>query len=388
MLNLSALFYTEDEGQSCFLENLNLSDWERSSIQKAKTDVRNTLKRNVPRIYRQKGHDGVPEPRFFTQGSWAYKTLNGPSRPPQQADIDDGCYLPLGFLSQTRRPKLAANVFFEVVLEALGPIALEHGWTVTTKPTCVRIEISRTAHLDIPLYTIPDDEFETLAKAELKARFLDAINDEVENDLWEKLPTENVLLAHRDFGWIRSDPRPIKDWFENQVEVQGIQFRRVVRYVKAFRDWTWLSGGPSSILLMAASAPLYQRILRRDDEALLSVVRQLPASLRAGVKNPTNPDESFTDRLRKSNKETDLVEEAAVKLQEFADKLQATLAASNAGQACTWMQQLMGGRFPDRPDRVKVLAPTAGLVTAIAGAIAASPAQAGPEELPGRTRAG
>lgn len=226
MLNLSALFYTEDAGQPHFLENLNLSENERERIQSARTDVRNVLKRNVPRIYKEEGYDGVPEPRFFTQGSWAYKTLNGPSRPPQQADIDDGCYLPLSFLAQTKRPKVAANVFFRVVLKALEPLAEERGWEVTTKPTCVRIGLWETAHLDIPLYTIPDDEFETLAKAELTARYLDSINEEVENDLWDKLPTEKVMLAHRDDGWIHSDPRPIKDWFVNQVGVQGPQFRR------------------------------------------------------------------------------------------------------------------------------------------------------------------
>ena len=27
-------------------------------------------------------------------------------------------------------------------------------------------------------------------------------------------------------------------------------------YVKAYRDWSWKSGGPSSILLMAAAAPV------------------------------------------------------------------------------------------------------------------------------------
>jgi hypothetical protein len=389
MLNLSALFYTEEEGQPCFLSNLNLADWERSSIREARTEVRRTLKRNVPRIYKEKGYDGVPEPRFFTQGSWAYKTLNGPSQVPQQADIDDGCYLPIGFLSMTKRPKVAANVFFEVVLEALEPLTKERGWPIATKPTCIRIEISSTAHLDLPLYAIPDDEFETLAKAALTADFSDALSEEQERDLWEKLPTEKVMLAHRDLGWLHSDPRPIKDWFLDQVGVKGEQFRRVVRYLKAWRDWNWDEGGPSSILLMAAAAPLFERMVRREDEALLNVVRQMPLRLRQGVLNPVNPTESFTERLRRSDKEKDLLEEAAEKFQEFSNNLSATLAAGNASQGCTWMRQMVGGRFPDRPDMVKVNpAAAAGASTSIAAAIASSPAMAGPEEIPDRTRAG
>jgi len=38
------------------------------------------------------GEDAVTQPRFFTQGSWAYKTLNAPAQNPQQADLDDGAY--------------------------------------------------------------------------------------------------------------------------------------------------------------------------------------------------------------------------------------------------------------------------------------------------------
>jgi hypothetical protein len=60
-----------------------------------------------------------------------------------------------------------------------------------------------------------------------------------------------------------------------------------VRYLKAYRDWTWPSGGPSSILLMAAAAPLFFKQDRRDDQALLEVVNGLPAVLRNGVEQQT-----------------------------------------------------------------------------------------------------
>lgn len=73
--------------------------------------------------------------------------------------------------------------------------------------------------------------------------------------LWTALPADKVLLAHRECNWMPSDPRPVKEWFLGEVEAKGEQFRRVVRYLKAFRDWRWASGGPASILLMAAAAP-------------------------------------------------------------------------------------------------------------------------------------
>ena len=175
----------------------------------------------------------------------------------------------------------------------------------------------------------------------------------------------------------------MKEWFIDQVETKGEQLRRVVRYIKAYRDWTWKSGGPSSILLMAAAAaPLFVKQDRRDDQALFDVVKQLPVALREGVSNPINPKESLTDRLRASKAEVDMLEQAALRFEDLGRRLQAALDAGNAEQACVWLRGLFGPRFPDRPDRVKVGA----AASAVAAAIASSPAIAGPSELVGRTR--
>ena len=388
MLNLSALFYTEVEPEPCLFGNLNLRDDDRQDIAAAKNEVRIALRDGIPRVYAAEGHPGkVPQPRFFTQGSWAYKTLNAPAQEPQQADVDDGCYLPLGFLTLTDSPSVAANVFFGVAEKALADLVKEKGWKLSGKPTCIRVEISDLAHIDIPLYAIPDKEFETLVKAEtIRRAAMDGIHvlSEATIESWDELPSTKVLLAHRVEGWMHSDPRPVKEWFVDQVETRGEQLRRVVRYLKAYRDWTWKSGGPSSILLMAAAAPLFVKQDRRDDQALLDVVKQLPTALRSGVSNPINPQESLTDRLRASDDEVDMVEQAALQFVGLGRQLQAALDAGSAAQACTWMQGLFGPRFPDRPDRVKVSA----AASVVAAAIAASPAIAGPNELVGRTRAG
>lgn len=389
MLNLSALFYTEVELEPCLFGNLNLRDQDRLEIAGAKNEVRMALRDGIPRVYAAEGHPGkVPQPRFFTQGSWAYKTLNAPAQEPQQADVDDGCYLPLSFLHQTDSPSVAAADFFGMAEKALADLVKEKGWKQSRKPTCIRVEINDLAHIDIPLYAIPDNEFETLVKAENARRAsMERIRNfaEAAMDSWEDLPKTKVLLAHRDDGWIHSDPRPVKEWFVGQVEARGEQLRRVVRYIKAYRDWTWKSGGPSSILLMAAAAPLFVKQDRRDDQALIDVVMQLPAALRKGVNNPINQAESLTDRLRKGSDEVDLVEEAAQRFEDLGRRLQAALDAGNAEQACSWLQSLFGPRFPDRPDRVKVVPVAA---AGVAAAIAASPAIAGPNELVGRTRAG
>lgn len=379
MLNLSPLFFTTVDDECCMHGELDLKPEQRAQIASARTDVRNCLRSGIPRVLSANGYsEDVPQPRFFTQGSWAYKTLNSPARDLQQADVDDGCYLPLSFVSQTKRPSTATTVFFAAAEEALMPLVEEKQWKlVTDKPTCIRIVIADYAHIDIPLYAIPDEEF-VLLKASMEQYGFDSISEAVlrsEQDTWTALPADKVLLAHRECNWMPSDPRPVKEWFLGEVDAKGEQFRRVVRYLKAFRDWQWPSGGPSSILLMAAAAPLFEKRDRRDDLALLDVVAALPARLRAGVNNPVDDAESLTTRLGYAG-----VEEAAKAFEEFEKVLRGAIDAGSSSQACIWMQSEFGPRFPNEPTRVKVVS--------VAATIAAAPATVGPSELVGRTKAG
>ena len=400
MLNLSQLFFTSDANETALLDHLDLDAKQKSEIQNAKGLVRAALREGIPLKYAELGLPGkAPQPRFFTQGSWAYKTLNAPCQPPQEADIDDGCYLPMTFVTQqTKRPSVAAEVFFRVAEAALAPLVKAMGWKFgREKPTCIRIHISTLAHIDVPLYAIPDDEFEKLKKSmAMESMTLDSVTKNERIDRWDALPLDQVLLAHRDENWKPSDPRPLNDWFVDQVTVQGPQLRRVVRYLKAYRDNKWASGGPASVLLMAVAVPLFQQELGRDDAALLNVVKGIPAALRKGVKHPTDQSESLTDRLRKAGaaEGRDCVEEAAQSYEELAGILEATLAAGNAEQGVIWMRQQFGHRFPNRPDRVKVSPAPASTTTAtgaaagVAGVIASTPAQAGPSPLVGSTHAG
>lgn len=399
MLNLSQLFFTSDANETALLDHLDLDARQKTEIQNAKGLVRAALREGIPLKYAELNLPGkAPQPRFFTQGSWAYKTLNAPCQPPQEADIDDGCYLPMTFVTQqTKRPSVAAEAFFGIAEAALASLVKAMKWKFgSEKPTCIRIHISTLAHIDIPLYAIPDDEFEKLKKSmAMEAMTFDSVTRNESIDRWDALPLDQVLLAHRTENWKPSDPRPLNDWFVDQVKVQGPQLRRVVRYLKAYRDHEWESGGPASVLLMAAAVPLFQQELNRDDLSLLNVARGIPGALRAGVNHPTDELESLTDRLRKVGLADgrDLVEETARTFSKFAGVLEATLAAGNAEQGVVWMRQQFGHRFPNRPDRVKVSAAPASTAAAagaagVATVIASTPAKAGPSPLVGPTHAG
>ena len=110
----------------------------------------------------QQGHVGFTvRPRFFTQGSFAYKTINDPAwTPPQQMDLDDGTYLPMTFV-QGAKPSVAAAAFFKIVDRALQALAKAEGWIFVKKPTCARLIISICPHRHSSLRD-PDKEFRLL----------------------------------------------------------------------------------------------------------------------------------------------------------------------------------------------------------------------------------
>lgn len=227
MLNLHFLF------SDPFINRLNIGDEKLKLIRNGRTIVKEYLQKSLPSALKRKTNIDFPtQPRFFTQGSYSYKTLNEPCHlPPQQADIDYGCYLPTeDWVDNYKTPKLASKDFFEAVETALYPLCQKCGWRlVSSKSTCVRLIISEDIHIDIPLYAIPEKEFNTLIEARKLA--CDGHLMDSTSARWEKLPTEYVMLAHREKGWVKSDPRLVVDWFNERVEEYSEQYRRVVRYL-------------------------------------------------------------------------------------------------------------------------------------------------------------
>ena len=72
------------------------------------------------------------KPRFMTQGSFQYKTLNKPFHPGQEMDIDDGTYLPMPIFES--KPKIGHQLLTLLVDSALKSLANENrGWKFEAK---------------------------------------------------------------------------------------------------------------------------------------------------------------------------------------------------------------------------------------------------------------
>ena len=354
MANVSKLLFTTTAPEY-FLDNLQLEPNDHLRLKDARRKVRLHLKA-VFAVASMERFGAAISPRFFTQGSYAYKTINAPAwTPPQQMDMDDGCYLPMSFV-KGERPSKAAEAFFEVVDAALQELAATEGWEFASKPTCARLVLGADAHIDVPLYAIPDGEFRRLEEAKmLKRADSAALQASDSKDRWDALPSDCVLLAHREKDWVASDPRKIHDWFTGAVGQYGEQLRRVSRYLKAWRDHHHPDlDRLSSIILMVCAWQAFEEIggrnvPARDDQALLKVVERLPGYLAGEIENPTDRTEKLDKRLGDADRRT-----AILKAGEMLTGLVAVEKEADAVAAVRSMQTLFGERVPDRPDLVSI----------------------------------
>lgn len=325
-------------------------------------------------------------PKFASQGSFVYGTLNSPAHcPPQEMDLDDGMYLPLEIIDKVP-PKVASQMLFRVVGDFLQELCdVNPGWKMERKSTCCRVKLPTAGHLDVPLYAYPEAYEQNLVEAAEAIVVAKALN--FQDALLEvRLDSDKVWLAHRDNGWQQSDPKKIHDWFKDRVDLHGPQLRRICRFLKAWRDHHFEKGGVPSIALMAHAVHVFDRVPMapdRDDLALLRVAERLPSLLSMRVENPTidvpegDPSKYLDGCLSQSDRD------AAVRA---ADALRADLSEALENQyqrqrTLNCLRKALGNRLSvDRADLVKVEAAKEAVVTSVAPSILA------PAEIPHRSK--
>lgn len=368
MANVEQLLRTSKSPS--LLDELDLMKPQRQKLIEARKDIRQHLRDTFSKTTEPFLRDNPVKPVFYTQGSYVYGTINRPAHtPPQQIDLDDGIYLPITFLENAGTPNRAAELFIEFVDKALKKLAEEKEWDcITTIPTCTRLILDDESHVDIPMYAIPDAEMEKLKETALmKAEenlFAEGrgFTAGALDDNWALIPMEKVHLAHRKNGWIVSDPRIIKEWFDQRVNLFGNQLQRVCRYLKAWRD----QNAPvknqgldnvSSILLMACAVRVFEEYSEggrdsfgRDDEALRMVVRHVPQLLEIGVADPADSSVQMTDRL--SHEDRNYAISSFKTFHAGLDQIIDT--CQDTHRAVDLVTQLFGPRVPQRPDLVKV----------------------------------
>lgn len=330
-----------------FGKNLRISDEHDSALTGARRVVRKHLRQHCP--------NGL-EIKFLTQGSYAYGTLNRPSRvPPQRMDLDDGAY----FATSTDNDPVA---FFDWADNALQDLAgAHHGWRLdTNKSSCCRLIIPGDMHIDVPLYASMNETHgdSRMHRERYESLYRDA-------GIFYA-PLSGVWLAHRNGGWIESDPRAFIDWVLECKQKYGRQYIRVCRYFKAWRDHQWDKSPLKSILIMAmvARAIEYDSIgndKSGDDDAVFKVSGRMVDYLNSGgVADPTIPSKRLDGDITPGER-ADII----AKLRNLSkDTDSALYGNTNKSHACRLMRGQFGKWFPKNSETlISVMGPAAVAVT-------------------------
>lgn len=362
MLNLSGLFYSPvDVGR--FDDEIIPTAAQQATLENAKNDIRDHLR---PRIraatVTMLGMDRAVDPRFRSQGSQRYKTCLQPVHlPPQEMDWDFGVYLPVTVWEENGPPHAMAKLYFDLVEGLLRALCQQRGWTlISGKDSCVRVQVAKWAHIDIPLYAASEQEFTKIhERAMLKAasahRTADAAMDaaalagELVEQEWDEL--EHVVMATRSGEWKASDPEVVTRWLLDRIEEHGAQLRRVCRYVKAWRDLHWKTGGPTSVSMMIAVAQEFVPHSGRDDKALEHAARTLAQKLSGPIREfAINQGREDFNRLDQNGRI-----EASMKASQFAQQLQNArqYRVGQEAQAIAFVTSQLGNRVPARVELVR-----------------------------------
>jgi len=300
-------------------------------------------------------------PKFAPQGSTVYKTLNYPAHnPPQQIDSDYGTYLPMSFIEGN--PVLSKKIFFKIVDTTLKELVKEKRWLrFEEKDTCARIIVDSLTHIDVPLYAIPDERFAALTESKM-IKGDDTGIPVPAHERW--LDPSQVYLALRDNTehWIVSDPAKIRRWFEEEIRIYKERLRRVCRYLKAWRDFTWEKGGPSSITLMICVWETFRSntVFDSDTDALLKVAEELPSYLNGKVLNPSDNSEEIYPRKIESTEQQEHVSMA----ENFNSYLARAIQRGASEQdVINDLQKVFGERIPRNTSLIERLSVAAVVVS-------------------------
>jgi hypothetical protein len=316
--NAHSLFHRAGT-QPCLRVELHITDDQRRKLLGARRKVRDALRAGLRRageflrpaeygIVRSAANAAIDagrlsfSPKFRTQGSWAYDTLNRPAKTCQQLDLDDGMYIPMSIVGL--HPVIASNALFLICERILKVLCDANGWTLdVSKSICLRIEIDDETHLDLNIYAIPDAKMVLVEKA-MNSAFASMSDSRSllagPRDL--RLDPSEIYVAHRTKGWEQSDPLELEEWFLNAAARHGswTDLKRITRYLKAWRDQRWDACTLSSIVLMVCAVEALDEantppVPGRDDDGLLVVARALAEKLGAPIVNPVVDDRSLND---------------------------------------------------------------------------------------------
>lgn len=154
---------------------------------------KDALRKKIIKHFQEKERE---KPKFYIQGSMDQNVSTGINPLNGDYDIDDGVYLQ-GYLTDDVTPETAHKWIFDAV----------DGHTnepTEDKAKCVRVNYANNEkHVDLPIYIEEDGE---------------------------------SYLGIKNKGWIKNKPKEISEWFRDEKNDKGVDFRKAIRFLKAWKD--------------------------------------------------------------------------------------------------------------------------------------------------------
>ncbi len=245
-----------------------------SRKEKLKTS-RKDIKKKIRKWFKDNKPDEL-QPKFHGQGSFEMNTGVNPIPEKDgdttllKFDLDFGIYF---IEKEDEDNKQSIDTWHNWVYKAVEDHTNKKP---VRKTTCIRVIFSDGHHIDLPIYYKLEDVIE---------------------------------LAHWSKNWIESDPKEFYEWFNN---LKNAQLERIVRYLKAWKNYRELNNTnlklPSGFELTILAANNYVED-DNDDKAFREIVRKINTELNKtnGFKclRPTTPkdEDVFADysTTRKNN---------------------------------------------------------------------------------------
>lgn len=229
MLNLNDLFLE-------FNDDLTLKKKYKDLVTTGRNALRNKIGSKFEENNRKK-------PKYYMQGSYAMHTAINPEED-EEFDLDDGIYLQ-GY-SDDRDTWPSTVTVHDWVKKAVDKHTSNDP---IDKNTCIRVVYEEKYHIDLPIYIMGEDDSNN----------------------------ECAYLAHKSKGWVESDPKAFREWFQECVNENGQVIRHMVKYLKAWKMKKGVDVPGMAITILVCNN--YLITADRDDVSLLDTITNILDSL-------------------------------------------------------------------------------------------------------------
>lgn len=282
-----------------FGDSIKLSKAKRSELRLSRDAIRETVRSSFS--------DSGRSVKFCMQGSVAMSTTVDPIDE-DDYDLDDGAYL-CDYEDTDEREWPSTSTVHKWVKDAV------EGQTSASpkdKNTCVRIPYKHGYHIDMPIYIMKGG---------------------------------TAHLAHKSQGWVKSDAKEFRNWFSDRCKPNNGQLRRIVRYLKRWKDHCGVDLKGVELTILAASN--FNEAKGRDDDSLRYTVEDIIESLDASFEceKPVEPFEDLFEGFSQTKK--DSVMEA---LRKLSSNMQFAHETASKEEASDKLRESFGDSFPHVKD--------------------------------------